>query len=115
MGIWKREAPRLRDAGGADRAHRASAGGRGRRHGGGRGRRHGRGTQAEATAVKAQHPFTVAWVREAIEGLGGRYNVPPERELECIAGRLKAKSYLYTWKDQTSASAARASEVRNAL
>src|SRR5262249_23433171 len=107
MGIWKREAPRLRDAGGADRAHRASAGGRGRRH--------GRGTQAEATAVKAQHPFTVAWVREAIEGLGGRYNVPPERELECIAGRLKAKSYLYTWKDQTSASAARASEVRNAL
>src|SRR5262249_56321740 len=73
------------------------------------------GTQAEAMAMKAQRPFTVAWVREAIESLGDGYRVPPERGLEYMASRLNGKFYFYMLKDQASASAARASEVRNAL
>src|SRR5262249_13471976 len=65
--------------------------------------------------MKAHHPFTVAWVREAIESLGRGYRVPPERGLEYMASRLNGDFVFYTSKDQASANAARASEVRNAL
>src|SRR5262249_48825916 len=100
----ERKAPRLRGVGGADLARGARAGGEGRRH--------GRGTQAEATAGRAQYPFTVAWVREAIESLGGQYVVPPEAELQSLVNWLNPLAFIYTWEGRPKV---RDSEVRNAL
>jgi hypothetical protein len=63
-----------------------------------------------------QFPFSVAWVREAIESLGGRYGVPSESKLEWMATQLNWDVYmLYSWKERISTSQARVSEVRNAL
>src|SRR5262249_56161272 len=93
--IRSREASRLRGVGGADLARGARAGGEGRRH--------GRGTQAEATAVRAQYPFTVAWVREAIESLGDQYVVPPESELQSLVNWLNPLAFVYTWEGRPKA------------
>ena len=62
--------------------------------------------------MKAQHPFTVAWVREAIESLGGGYRAPSESELESMVSWLNGFAFIYTWEDRPKV---RHSEVRNAL
>ena len=48
--------------------------------------------------MKARPPFTVAWVREAIEGLGDQYRVPPESRLRWLVNWLNGDAFIYTWK-----------------
>src|SRR5262249_59258288 len=81
--IRSREAPCVRGAGGADRAHRASTEGRCHQHGGG-----AQTTGAAMTAAPASvQPITVEQLRGIVEGLG-KYKVPPDDALAVLAAVL---------------------------
>ena len=65
--------------------------------------------------MKAQHPFTVAWVRETIEALGDRYSVPSESTLFSLANRLNLTTDVYESREVTRAHLDQYTEMYNAL
>lgn len=62
-----------------------------------------------------RRPYTVPWLREAIEGLGKRYSMPSEPTLWMLAKRLNVGAEIYADREVLCAARARAAEVHHAL
>jgi len=65
--------------------------------------------------MKRPGPFTVAWLRETIEGLGPKYSVPSEPKLGLLARWLNVGAEIYADQEPGRAARARATEMYNAL